>query len=171
MKFSVIIPAWNEGAQIAHGLRRLREISDSAFMELIVVDGGSTDKTAELAGKWADVVEVLPAPNRGAQLHAGAKRATGDLLFFLHADAQPPGNWQERLEQNDGTAAGCQQLFLGGIGCTEHLYRAQVTHHQCERFIIAMLALPETRHRRIVRSVTSQVIAAQPLERNDFPIA
>jgi rSAM/selenodomain-associated transferase 2 len=99
VKFSVIIPTWNEGPQIAHGLRRLREISDSEFMEIIVVDGGSTDKTVDQARKWADAVEVLTAPNRGMQLHAGAQRATGDLLFFLHADTQPPGNWQERLEQ------------------------------------------------------------------------
>lgn len=99
MKFSVIIPVWNEGAQIAHGLRRLKEISDTAAMEIILVDGGSTDRTVEYARKWADAIVCLDAPNRGAQLHAGALKATGDLLFFLHADTQPPGNWQERLEQ------------------------------------------------------------------------
>lgn len=99
MKISVIIPTWNEGKQIARGLRRLREISVYDNMELIVVDGGSLDGTREAAAKWSDHVVNFREPNRGGQLHAGTKAATGDLLFFLHADTQPPGNWQERLEQ------------------------------------------------------------------------
>lgn len=99
MRFSVIVPTWNEGPQIGASLKRLREISDETHMEVILVDGGSTDKTVEAARDWVDQVRVLEKPNRGAQLHAGAKLATGDLLFFLHADTQPPGNWQERLEK------------------------------------------------------------------------
>lgn len=99
MKFSVIIPTWNEGRQIAQALRRLREVSDNTRMELILVDGGSTDATVEEARRWVDKLEMLREPNRGAQLHAGTRYATGELFFFLHADAQPPKNWQERLEQ------------------------------------------------------------------------
>ena len=99
MRFSVIIPTWNEGPQIAPALRRLREISDQAHMEIILVDGGSTDNTVAAARDWADQVRVLDKPNRGAQLHAGAALATGDLFFFLHADVLPPSNWQERLEK------------------------------------------------------------------------
>ncbi len=99
MRFSVIIPTWNEGPQIGSSLKRLREISDETHMEIILVDGGSTDKTVDSARDFVDQVRVLATPNRGAQLHAGAKLATGDLFFFLHADTQPPGNWQERLEK------------------------------------------------------------------------
>lgn len=99
MKISVIIPTWNEGRQIFGSLRRLRQISTRDNMELIVVDGGSNDGTREAAAKWADHVLNTREPNRGTQLHAGAQAATGDLYFFLHADTQPPGNWQERLEQ------------------------------------------------------------------------
>ena len=99
MRFSVIIPTWNEGPRIARALKRLREISDEARMEIILVDGGSTDKTVAAARDWADQLLVQEKPNRGAQLHAGARVATGDLLFFLHADTQPPGRWQEHLEK------------------------------------------------------------------------
>lgn len=98
MKFSVIIATWNEGAQIASSLKRLRQISQHNPMELIVVDGGSDDKTAELASEWADHVLRQDKPIRGKQLDEGAKKATGDLLFFLRADSQPPGNWQQALE-------------------------------------------------------------------------
>ncbi len=99
MKFSVIIPTWNEGRQIASALRRLREISDEEHMEVIVVDGVSQDKTDDTAKRWADRIERTDEPNRGKQLHAGAKAASGDMLFFLHADTQPPGDWQEKLER------------------------------------------------------------------------
>jgi glycosyltransferase involved in cell wall biosynthesis len=68
-------------------------------MEVIVVDGGSDDGTADAAKDWADEVIALDAPNRGAQWHAGARKAAGDLLLFLRADAQPPGSWQQALER------------------------------------------------------------------------
>jgi len=98
MKFSVIVAAYNEGPQIGSSLKRLRQISQTSPMEIIVVDGGSDDGTVDAAREWADEVLELGKPNRGAQWHAGAEKATGDLLFFLRADAQPPGNWQQALE-------------------------------------------------------------------------
>jgi rSAM/selenodomain-associated transferase 2 len=98
MKFSVVVATWNEGAQISSALKRLRQISQQSPMEIIVVDGGSTDDTIAQARDWADQIIAHEAPNRGAQLHAGAQKATGDLLFFLRADSQPPGTWQQALE-------------------------------------------------------------------------
>jgi glycosyltransferase involved in cell wall biosynthesis len=98
MKFSVVVAAHNEGPQIASALKRLRQISKTSPMELIVVDGGSDDGTVSAAEDWADKVIKLDASSRGAQWDAGARAATGDLLFFLRADSQPPGNWQQALE-------------------------------------------------------------------------
>ncbi|MBI3564834.1 MAG: glycosyltransferase [Elusimicrobia bacterium] len=98
MKFSVIVAAHNEGPQIASALKRLRQISKTSPMEVVLVDGASDDGTADLAADWADTVLRHRENNRGAQWHAGAEKATGDLLFFLRADAQPPGNWQQALE-------------------------------------------------------------------------
>ena len=97
MKFSVVIAACNEGVQIAQSLKRLRQISPSP-MEIILVDGGSDDRPAAIAREWADQIIEHASPNRGAQLDAGARKASGDLLFFLRPDAQPPGNWQQVLE-------------------------------------------------------------------------
>lgn len=98
MKFSVIVAAHNEGPQIGSSLKRLRQISQTSPMEILVVDGGSDDGTIDAARDWADEVIEHDKPNRGAQWHAGADKATGDLYFFLRADAQPPGNWQQVLE-------------------------------------------------------------------------
>ena len=123
MKFSVIVAAHNEGPQIASALKRLRQISKTSPMELIVVDGGSDDGTVAAANDWADSVLRLDTTNRGAQWDAGAKAATGDLLFFLRADSQPPGNWQQALERFwlspsiDGVAAvGFSVDYGGGAG-------------------------------------------------------
>ncbi len=98
MKFSVIVASRNEGPQIGSALKRLRQISKTSPMEIIVVDGGSDDGTSRFAADWADTVIDLSQPNRGEQWNAGAEKAAGDLLFFLRADAQPPGNWQQALE-------------------------------------------------------------------------
>lgn len=98
MKFSVIVAARNEGPQIASALKRLRQISKTSPMEVLVVDGGSDDGTCAAAADWADEVIEYGSNNRGAQWHAGAERAVGDLMLFLRADAQPPGNWQQALE-------------------------------------------------------------------------
>lgn len=99
MKFSVVVAAHNEGPQIGSSLKRLRQISQTSPMEIVVVDGGSDDGTRDAAREWADEVVEHVKPNRGAQWHAGAQKATGDLFFFLRADAQPPGNWQQVLER------------------------------------------------------------------------
>jgi glycosyltransferase involved in cell wall biosynthesis len=123
VKFSVVVAAHNEGPQISSALKRLRQISSTSPMELILVDGGSDDGTIAAARPWTDAVVELPAPNRGAQWHAGARAATGDLLFFLRADTQPPGNWQQALERfwlatptQGVAAAGFSVDYGGGAG-------------------------------------------------------
>lgn len=98
MKFSVIVAARNESAQIGAALKRLRAISSNSPVEILVVDGASDDGTADAAGDWADEVIRLESPLRAAQWNAGAEKASGDLLFFLPADAHPPDRWQPILE-------------------------------------------------------------------------
>ena len=83
MSVSIIIPTWNEASCIAQTIRELRTQSPR---EIIVVDGGSTDATVELA-KEADRV-LVSAPGRAMQMNAGAAQASGDFLLFLHADCR-----------------------------------------------------------------------------------
>ncbi|MBI4051072.1 MAG: TIGR04283 family arsenosugar biosynthesis glycosyltransferase [Elusimicrobia bacterium] len=96
-KISVIIPTWNEEKRIENCLKRLRHQSPDS--ELIVSDGGSSDRTALLAFQLADKVIKWSSPNRGAQLHRGALEASGDLLLFLHADCELPEGWPIVLEK------------------------------------------------------------------------
>jgi glycosyltransferase involved in cell wall biosynthesis len=123
VKVSVIVAAHNEGPQISSALKRLRQISKTSPIELIVVDGGSDDGTVAAARDWADHMISYPRPNRGAQWHAGAQVATGDLLLFLRADSQPPSNWQQALEHfwltthdMDVVAVGFRVSYGSGLG-------------------------------------------------------
>lgn len=85
---SVIVPALNEGAQIRQTLVELQPLREQG-VEIIVVDGGSRDDTAEIARALAD--QVLPSDRgRARQLNAGAAHARGRVLLFLHADTQLP---------------------------------------------------------------------------------
>lgn len=83
---SVIIPALDEEASIARAIRSCRE---AGRCEVIVVDGGSRDRTVEYARAEADTVIAAPR-GRAAQMNAGAAVARGDVLLFLHADTLLP---------------------------------------------------------------------------------
>jgi rSAM/selenodomain-associated transferase 2 len=84
---SVIIPTLNEAAELPATLRAVAAIAES--IEVICVDGGSTDATRTIASEHG--VRVVDAPRgRGSQLRAGAAVAGGEVLWFLHADTQPP---------------------------------------------------------------------------------
>ena len=82
MLISVIVPTLNEEATLA---ATLRQLAGHPSVELIVVDGGSADRTVEIAQRFTPYVFVT-APGRAQQMNLGARHATGDILLFLHAD-------------------------------------------------------------------------------------
>jgi rSAM/selenodomain-associated transferase 2 len=88
LKLSVVVPVLNEAAGIRAALEALSPLRSRGH-EVIVVDGGSNDRSVELAEGLCD--RVLSAPRgRAAQMNAGARVATGDVLLFLHADTRLP---------------------------------------------------------------------------------
>ena len=99
MKLSIIIPALNEASTIQALLEQLPSNDDC---ELIVVDGGSTDRTIAIANAYARVIQS--SPGRAIQMNAGAAIAQGDWLWFLHADTQiiePIKNYIDDMAQSD----------------------------------------------------------------------
>jgi len=96
MKYSVIIPTINEEDGIASCIKSVkRTIPD---IEIIVADGGSTDATRSIASRMgARVVESKKG--RGIQCNAGARFARGNVLIFLHADTELPGDAYFQLER------------------------------------------------------------------------
>jgi uncharacterized protein len=83
---SIIIPVLNESASL---WATLQSIDPELVHEVIVVDGGSSDKTLEIAKEWGATTIVTKA-SRGHQMHVGAQQATGDVLLFLHGDTLLP---------------------------------------------------------------------------------
>lgn len=94
---SVIIPVWQEAATIVATLQTLAPLRVAGY-QVIVVDGGSTDGTPQLADGLCDRV-VTSARGRALQMNAGAQVATGDILLFLHADTRLPASALDALAQ------------------------------------------------------------------------
>ena len=82
MLISIIVPTLNAAKSLPVMLRQLSERTD---VELLVVDGGSTDGTIEIAQSFTPYV-FLSQPGQARQLNTGARHATGDILLFLPAD-------------------------------------------------------------------------------------
>ena len=88
MKLSIVMPVLDEGKKLAAALRRLRPLRERGA-ELVVADGGSRDTTWAIARAHADRL-VLAQRGRAAQMNAGARCSSGDVLLFLHADTELP---------------------------------------------------------------------------------
>ncbi len=83
---SIIMPVLNEESELPHSLSK---ISLGRYEELIVVDGGSTDRTVEIARGFTSRVYSC-SKGRARQMNHGADRAEGEILLFLHADCLLP---------------------------------------------------------------------------------
>ena len=101
MKFSVIIPAWNEAQHIKKAIKALEKqnIPRNNF-EIIVVDNNSTDNTFNLA-KSAGADKVVRELKQGTNLarQQGYQISQGKIIVFLDADSVPPPNWLSLIEK------------------------------------------------------------------------
>jgi glycosyltransferase involved in cell wall biosynthesis len=89
---SVIIPTLDAEAHLRECLSRL-----SRNDEIIVVDGGSRDRTGSIA-KAAGARLIVAPKGRGVQLRTGARAASGEWLLFLHADTLLQPGWREAVD-------------------------------------------------------------------------
>src|SRR6266513_5844635 len=96
-QFSIIVPVFNEATLIRPFLQHLRERAPEA--EVVVADGGSTDGTDRLAAGFCDQL-VRSERNRGVQMNAGACVACGDILWFVHVDAEVPSRCLDEIARS-----------------------------------------------------------------------
>lgn len=107
---SLIFPVLDEAPLIDDFLRRARDLAEA--LEIIVVDGGSSDGTAAIAERRADLVIASPR-GRASQMNAGAAIARGEVLWFLHADLRLPADSIERIAEalaDPNIVGGCFSL-------------------------------------------------------------
>lgn len=132
-RISIIIPVFNEEALIAKLLNHLKAVSNYLnISEIIVVDGGSIDQTKRIVenirakaprpikqdGIWdytnamPDIILVDSSKGRAKQMNTGVKHAKGSILYFLHADAFPPKDFDQHIinEVSKGNNAGCFRM-------------------------------------------------------------
>ncbi len=96
-RLSVVIPVLNEAENIGTLLDGLADVDD-----IIVVDGGSTDGTADLLAS-SGVRTITASKGRAMQMNAGAAVSKGDILLFLHADTQMPSSFLSDLAEFDAS--------------------------------------------------------------------
>ena len=120
MRISIIVPTLNEEAFIQPFLEHLRDRATGA--EVIVADGGSTDRTVELATALAHRV-VHTKPGRAVQMNAGALAARGEILWFLHADATVPPACLIDIEQIMNNPHIVGGFFRIRLPCSQPIYR------------------------------------------------
>lgn len=88
---SVIIPTLNEADNVEVLIPYLWKADESGkLVEIIVVDGGSTDQTIDISKVHGAKVIQTPQPSRARQMNCGAAHASGDVLHFMHADSRVP---------------------------------------------------------------------------------
>ena len=116
LSIGIVIPVFNEATILAQSLSHLREVI--ADEEVVVVDGGSSDRSAQIASGFFRT-EAGPTANRGAQLNWGSRFLKTDVLIFLHADSRLPAGFQASIRsalREPGVVGGCFQLEFDVAG-------------------------------------------------------
>lgn len=118
MSISVIIPVLNEEQRIGPCLDRLLAHPERDSLEIVVVDGGSSDATVQEVGRRG-MIPVFSDPGRGRQQHCGAEAASGNIFLFLHCDTFLPNSFFEDIcliLQKKNIAAGAFRLNINECG-------------------------------------------------------
>jgi len=125
---SVIVPTLNEERYIPRCLKSLARQFPKGRAEIIVVDGGSSDRTVELANEHADKVLVEQDLPVGASRNLGAKHAAGEVLAFIDADTTACDRWLDAVSRTFETDSGA----VGVTGPTlpfEGTYLDRLAYH------------------------------------------
>ena len=121
MRFSIIVPVLNEAAVLESHLARLVAQCAHIDGEVLIVDGGSSDRTVAIAERYG---RVMCSPRgRATQMNAGAAVAHGDVLIFLHADTTLPDDAFTAIEQALGSPKVVGGAFRVCFNCDRWPYR------------------------------------------------
>ena len=121
MRLSIIIPILNEANRIPQLFEELEQLRQSNC-EIIIVDGGSTDNSVEIAENSGFRVEKSTR-GRAHQMNTGAEKASGSALLFLHADTQLPDTADTLIKKIfSENPSSCWGYFRVRLGHSKVLY-------------------------------------------------
>lgn len=130
--FSIVISTYNRADSLERALASLAYLRHPAF-EVIVVNGPSTDRTADVIARYADKIKIATCPevNLSMSRNIGIAAARGDIVAFLDDDAVPEPDWLDQLETGytDNRVAGVGGFIRDHTGVA---YQCKVT--VCDRF-------------------------------------
>ncbi|MFK7806362.1 MAG: TIGR04283 family arsenosugar biosynthesis glycosyltransferase [Saprospiraceae bacterium] len=109
---SIIIITLNEAENVCRLLEHLQSAKTDRVVDVLLVDGGSTDDTCGIAATRGATILESPRRGRAAQMNYGAKHAKGDVLYFVHADSLPPLSYVEDIFSavENGFPIGCYRF-------------------------------------------------------------
>lgn len=112
MKISIIVPTFNESDHIADLLKYLSDHSQESVKEILVIDGRSSDDTVQIVREEGFQCLISPKKGRAAQMNLGAKKTSGDILYFVHADSIPPKTYVTDIFKalHSGAESGCYRF-------------------------------------------------------------
>ncbi len=141
IKLSVIVPARDAAGTLPACLEALADQTLSEAVEMIVVDDGSKDDTASVAGRYGAICVSISPAGPAAARNFGARQARGELLLFTDADCVPAPTWAAAL-----SAVFCDPAVAGARG----VYRTR-EHGLVPRFVQLEYS---SKYERIMRSET-----------------
>ncbi len=111
LSIGIVVPVLNESKALRYFLTRLYEVSRACY-PVVVVDGGSTDDSVQIAGQFFHT-ETISTPSRGVQMNNGARCLLTDVLLFLHADSELPRGFDFHIQRalaDPAVLGGCFRL-------------------------------------------------------------
>nr|WP_256387479.1 TIGR04283 family arsenosugar biosynthesis glycosyltransferase [Chroococcidiopsis sp. TS-821] len=154
------MPVVNEATNLP---QTLASIQPDRALEIIVVDGGSSDRTLEIAHSFGVKVLSAPVANRAVQMNLGALSATGDILLFLHADTRLPKGFDTLIHQALNTPKHHKQVIAGAFAL--HIDAALLSLRIIERGVnwrSRWLQMPYGDQAIFMKSVTFHQIGGFP---------
>ncbi|RMG44242.1 MAG: glycosyltransferase [Acidobacteria bacterium] len=126
LTIGVVIPTLDEEEEIAGCLDALR--GNAGPLDVVVADGGSSDRTVELASRSPGVRVLCAERGRARQMNAGARAARGDVLWFLHADTRPGPACADAIRRAAARGArwGCFRFAVAGARLPDRILEAAV---------------------------------------------